>query len=173
MLHFLPSPQFQVVKHILKTPRNYINVSEAFFNHDKQEVYMIDTNMKHYPVALQNIIGSLKKQGISVLADSTLNDISEYIDKIEGAKLKSIAVTTPPTKTAYIVGETFVGDGMKVTATYTNGATRLITGYLVEPITELQETDVEVEVIFEEFGKTISTTQAITVTADEAGEPGE
>lgn len=40
-----------------------------------------------------------------------------------GIKLTGIAITTPPTKTAYKVGETFDPAGMVVTATYSNGAT--------------------------------------------------
>ena len=39
-----------------------------------------------------------------------------------GIKLVSIAVTTPPTKTRYLSGESFDHAGMVVTATYSNGA---------------------------------------------------
>lgn len=39
-----------------------------------------------------------------------------------GIKLVSIAVTTPPTKTRYLSGESFDPAGMVVTATYSNGA---------------------------------------------------
>ena len=39
-----------------------------------------------------------------------------------GIKLVSIAVTTPPTKTRYLSGESFDPAGRVVTATYSNGA---------------------------------------------------
>jgi hypothetical protein len=44
-------------------------------------------------------------------------------------RLESLEVTTPPTKTEYLAGETFSTAGMIVTATYTNGATAQATGY--------------------------------------------
>lgn len=50
-----------------------------------------------------------------------------------GIKLVSIAVTTPPTKTRYLSGESFDPAGMVVTATYSNGAKLAATGYAVEP----------------------------------------
>lgn len=39
-----------------------------------------------------------------------------------GIKLVSFAVTSPPTKTRYLSGESFDPAGMVVTATYSNGA---------------------------------------------------
>jgi len=41
----------------------------------------------------------------------------------------SIAVTTPPTKTEYNLGETFDPAGLVVTATYSDGTSEAITGY--------------------------------------------
>jgi len=40
------------------------------------------------------------------------------------AVLTGIAVTTPPTKTVYVIGEDFDPAGMVVTATYDDGLTR-------------------------------------------------
>ena len=45
------------------------------------------------------------------------------LDGLSTLKLTSIAITTPPTKTAYKAGEIFSTDGMVVTATYSNDAT--------------------------------------------------
>lgn len=52
-----------------------------------------------------------------------------------GIKLVSIAVTTPPTKTAYRYGEAFSTAGMVVKATYTDGSTAAVTGYTTSPST--------------------------------------
>ena len=46
--------------------------------------------------------------------------------------LASIAVTTPPAKTDYTVGESFDPAGMVVTATYTDGSTKTVTGYTMQ-----------------------------------------
>jgi formylglycine-generating enzyme required for sulfatase activity len=48
-----------------------------------------------------------------------------------GKTLLSIAVTTPPAKTAYAIGETLSTAGMVVTATYSDGTTAAVTGYSV------------------------------------------
>ena len=50
-----------------------------------------------------------------------------------GIKLTGIAITTPPTKTAYKAGEVFDPAGMVVTATYSNGATLTSPAYTFSP----------------------------------------
>lgn len=81
-----------------------------------------------------------------------------------GISLSSIAITTPPTKTAYQVGDTFDPTGMVVTATYTNGATLVVGGYTVSPQTmTLGVTAVTVS--YTEGGVTKTATQAVTVSA--------
>ena len=47
--------------------------------------------------------------------------------------LASIAVTTPPTKTVYTVGETLNIAGMIVTATYSDGSKKAVTGFTTNP----------------------------------------
>lgn len=47
--------------------------------------------------------------------------------------LQSIAITTPPTKTAYNKNETLNLAGMVVTATFTSGQTAAVTGYTTSP----------------------------------------
>lgn len=81
-----------------------------------------------------------------------------------GIKLTGIAITTPPTKTAYKAGETFDPAGMVVTATYSNGATLKCTGYNYEPSTPLAVSDTEVTIQYTEGGVTKTATQTITVT---------
>ena len=48
-------------------------------------------------------------------------------------ELESIAVTTPPDKTAYTAGEWFDPTGMVVTATYDNGETAIVDDYTLKP----------------------------------------
>jgi ABC-type cobalamin transport system permease subunit len=52
---------------------------------------------------------------------------------VNAVELTSIAVTTPPTKIAYFVGDTLDLSGMVVTATYNNGSTAPVTGYTTTP----------------------------------------
>ena len=81
--------------------------------------------------------------------------------------LESIAVTTPPTKTAYDEGQSFDPAGMVVKATYSDEEDtptewqETITEYTYSPTSPLGATDTEITISF--GGK--NTTQAITVTA--------
>lgn len=78
-------------------------------------------------------------------------------------RLASIAITTAPSKTTYTAGETFSPAGMVVTATYTNGATAIATGYTFTPSTALQDGTTKVTIQYTEGGVTRTAEQAITV----------
>lgn len=80
-----------------------------------------------------------------------------------GIKLQSIAVTTPPTKTSYLSGESFEPAGMVVTVTYSNGAKLAATGYAVEPSGPLSDGMTSVTIRYTEGGRSVTTTQAVTV----------
>lgn len=80
-----------------------------------------------------------------------------------GIKLDSIAVTTPPTKTSYLSGESFDPTGMVVTATYTNGAKLATTGYTVEPSGPLPGGITSVTIRYTEGGVTKTVTLTVTV----------
>ncbi len=80
-----------------------------------------------------------------------------------GIKLASISITTPPAKTTYTAGETFDPAGMVVTATYSNGATAIATGYTFTPSTGLTDGTTEVTIQYTEAGVTKTATQAVTV----------
>lgn len=82
-----------------------------------------------------------------------------------GIKLTGIAITTPPTKTAYKAGETFDPAGMVVTATYSNGATLTSPSYTFSPAGALTAGDTAITVTYTELGVTKTATQAITVHA--------
>ena len=81
-----------------------------------------------------------------------------------GIKLTEIAITTPPTKTAYKAGETFDPAGMVVTATYSNGATLASPAYTFSPAGALAADDTAITITYTELGVTKTATQAISVT---------
>ena len=76
--------------------------------------------------------------------------------------LSSIAITTPPSKTEYRVGETFDKTAMVVTATYSDESTETVEGYTFEPSGALAVENTEITVTYQ--GKTAK--QSITVTAE-------
>ena len=80
-----------------------------------------------------------------------------------GIKLVSIEITHSPNKTSYRPGQTFDPAGMEVTATYSNGATLLATGWTYTPTGALTESDQNVTVIYTEGGVSAQDTQIITV----------
>ena len=66
--------------------------------------------------------------------------------------LTEIKVTTQPSKTSYYVGDSFSTNGMVVTAYYSDGSSKAITDYTVDPSTNLQKTNTYVTVSYQ--GKT-------------------
>ena len=80
-----------------------------------------------------------------------------------GIKLVSIEITHTPNKTSYRPGQTFDPAGMEVTATYSNGATLLATGWTYTPAGALTESDQSVTVIYTEGGVSAQDAQIITV----------
>ena len=78
--------------------------------------------------------------------------------------LTSIAVTTPPSKTTYNYGEKFASAGMVITATYNDGATRVVSGWTYSPTGNLNLSNTTITISYAEGGTTKTCTQAITVT---------
>lgn len=89
---------------------------------------------------------------------------ASYKLTVEWPALKSIAVTTPPTKTTYMEGEKFSKEGMIVMATYVNDYKEEAEVYSVTPDGALTTTDTEITITYKEGSITVTTTQAITVT---------
>lgn len=89
---------------------------------------------------------------------------NRIVGTVVGIKLTGIAITTPPTKTAYKVGETFDPDGMVVTATYSNGAKLTSPSYTFSPAGALTAGDTAITITYTEGGVTKTATQAITIT---------
>ena len=77
--------------------------------------------------------------------------------------LDHIAVTTPPSKTAYKYGETFQPAGMVVTAYYTDGSSAAVSGYTYSPNGALAMNNTTITISYTEGSVTKQTTQAITV----------
>lgn len=80
-----------------------------------------------------------------------------------GKTLDSIAVTTPPTTTAYREGEDFNPAGMVVTATYTDSTTAPVVLYTVTDGSALTAGKTTVTISYTEGGVTKTATQTITV----------
>lgn len=76
-----------------------------------------------------------------------------------GLVVASISVTTQPTKTSYLAGESFDPTGMVVTATYSNGTSGVVTGYTYSPSGALSASDEAITISY--GGK--STSVSITV----------
>jgi hypothetical protein len=91
-----------------------------------------------------------------------LNEKLDAIGVHATAALKSIAITTAPTKTAYTSGEAFDAAGMVVTATYDDNSTQDVTKFATwspDVITAAGN----VTVSYTENGVTKTATQAVTV----------
>lgn len=74
----------------------------------------------------------------------------------------SLAVTTPPTKTAYEAGDSFDKTGMVVTVTYNDETTREVTNYNCSPVV-LSKDDTYITISYREMMTTVTTTQPVTV----------
>lgn len=80
-----------------------------------------------------------------------------------GIKLVAIDITKEPNKVNYRPGQTFDPAGMEVTATYSNGATLLATGWTYSPTGALAEGTQSVTIVYTEGGVSAQASQAITV----------
>ena len=78
-------------------------------------------------------------------------------------RLSKIEIVSPPTKTSYKHGEQFSSAGMTVRATYSNGATKMVTDFTCLPSRALKFTDEKITVVYAENGITRSAEQSISV----------
>ena len=76
-----------------------------------------------------------------------------------------IEITTPPTKTSYLVGERFNPEGMVVSVVYENGKTKALKEdkYTYSPTGALDANNRSITVFYEIDGQTYKATQSITV----------
>lgn len=131
---------------VVKQGDTTINLIEGTTNQ-----YLLTAIGETYTVTASATAYSTKVQTFSNTQNRTLS--------IALSALASIAVTTPPTKTSYAVGETFAPAGMVITATYADATTAAVTGYTFSPSGALSAGNTSVTISYQ--GKT--TTQAITV----------
>lgn len=78
-------------------------------------------------------------------------------------RLLKIEIVSPPTKQSYKHGEQFSSAGMTVRATYSNGATKMVTDFTCLPNRALKFTDEKITVVYAENGITRSAEQSISV----------
>ena len=73
-------------------------------------------------------------------------------------KVKSIEVETMPTKTNYVVGETFDPTGMKITARWTDDTKTTVSDYTIDKTGPLTKEDTTITISYEGFSTTINIT---------------
>lgn len=86
-------------------------------------------------------------------------------------KLSKIAITAPPRKTTYDVGEEFDKTGMVVTATYTDDSVETVTDYTILPARKLQAVDTKVTIQYTKDGVTKQVDQPITMNTQSGNLP--
>ena len=98
--------------------------------------------------------------------DNNISSHGKFYSLVPVAELTAIEVTTAPTKTEYMAGETFDPTGMVVTATFDDGSSEIVTDYTLNPDTTTPLTaDVEfIEISYTYDEKTVTVIQPITVT---------
>lgn len=84
---------------------------------------------------------------------------------VGGVQLESISITTPPTKTEYLVGDAFDPTGMVVQATFSNGQTMIVdnSNLTFDPSGELSVDTASVTVNFQLGLKMASASQSVTI----------
>ena len=110
---------------------------------------------------------ALKLSDTTITVSYTEGDVTKTTTQaITVAKvLSGIKITTPPNRTAYFEREVFDPEGMVVTANYTDGSSKTVTGYTYSPTSQLSKETTMITVSYSEGGVTKTTTQSITVTA--------
>lgn len=124
------------------------------------DVDEVSVTFKNALTAGDNVVtAAYEHEGITYTCDVTITVVED--------ELRSIAVTTQPTKLAYASGETLDLSGMIVTATYASNKTKELTGYTTEPeagdkltIAANNEKPVEVS-----YGGMTANTENLTVSA--------
>ncbi len=112
--------------------------------------------------------GTLEKTDTKVTVSYTFAGMTKTVDQritVHAKSLARIEITTPPSKTIYVQGESFKTAGMVVTAHYDNDTSAVVTGYSVDPSGALTTSDGKVTVSYTYAGVTKTTDQPITVLA--------
>jgi len=113
-------------------------------------------------VTATNISGfDSSKVGSQTVTVTVYGQTATFTMNVIAKSVTRIAITAPPTKTAYVEGQNFDAAGMVITATYNDATTAVVTRYSINPAGALTMEDTKVIVSYE--GKT--TDQTITVAA--------
>ena len=79
------------------------------------------------------------------------------------AALESVSITKAPDKVEYTIGDVFDHTGMEVTATYTDGSTKVIDDYVIEGGDELTADTTSVKISYTDGDVTVSCTVDVAV----------
>lgn len=88
----------------------------------------------------------------------------DYVREPSAVSLTGIEVTTPPDKLTYEEGDLFDPAGMVVTATFSDGSSKVITGYTIDITDGLTYDDNTITVSYGSFTDTITITVSSPVT---------
>ena len=100
-------------------------------------------------------------ENIKIFVKDNVGNETEY------CLLTKIEVTTAATKLSYIEGQDFDAAGMVITASYSNGKSKVIQNYTVTNGNNLTKGQKSVTISYKENGITVTTTLAITVAEKE------
>ena len=84
--------------------------------------------------------------------------------------LNSISINKAPAKTEYVEGEVFDPAGMEVSANYTDGSSKTVSGYTITPSANLTTSDNKITVSYTEDGITCTADVAIKVKAEKSAD---
>ena len=88
-------------------------------------------------------------------------------ERDDDVTLENITVAKAPDKVTYVSGELFSADGMEITAAYSDGSSKTVTGWtVVGAETPLKTADTSVRIMYTEGDTSKFTLQNITVTGD-------
>lgn len=149
-----------------------LDLSTLFTSNSTGAVTYSITSGDNYASISGNILTGIAEGEVTVRASQAASltynaKTADATITVTAAKvLSSIAVTTPPTKTAYALGEYFDPTGMVVTATYGDASNDDVTAlctFTPSTTTALTTKDSEIEISYTENSITKTTTQAITI----------
>ncbi len=121
-------------------------------------------------VSDNKITVSYTEGGITCSAEQPISVSANGGTEPETVSLNSISINTAPVKTEYKEGEKFDPTGMVVSANYTDGSSKEITGYSYTPDGALTVSDNKITVSYTEGGITCTVEQPISVSANGGGE---
>lgn len=133
-----------------------MKVTATYNNSSSKEITnytIIDGN--NLTIDKTNVTISYTENDVTKTTMQTINVVKK--------ELKSIEITTPPTKTTYIEGQDFDDAGMKVTATYSDNSSKDITNYSIAGGNNLSIDKTSITISYTENGTTKTVSQTITV----------